>query len=242
MTPKSPTTTASHGTKYFQRGKKPTTAQRVVTAKKKSTVAPTSLSTRKTKSHLKDGGDHDHDEEDQQMLDEINDTDSSEEDGRSPHLSEQDHEDDGADDDDHALTNDEIQSDDSDVIAAAPMRKAIQTQDISSTKLSSGGAKPIPSKSTRQTASRTKKPVKDAYVAPYVGDIYAGFHQSDLSETEKVLRQFDLTSKYGPCTELTRLERWERASLLGLNPPQHVKDTIVAHAMALNNPVFEGRV
>ncbi|KAG0313076.1 hypothetical protein BGZ99_009092 [Dissophora globulifera] len=241
MTPKSPTTTASHGTKYFQRGKKPTTAQRVVTAKKKSTAAPTSLSTRKAKSNLKDGGDHDHDEEDQQILDEIDDTDSSE-DGRSPHLSEQDHEDDEADDDDHALTNDEIQSDDSDVIAAAPMRKTIQTQDISSTKLSSGGAKPIPSKSNRKTASRSKKPVKDAYVAPYVGDIYAGFHQSDLSETEKVLRQFDLTSKYGPCTELTRLERWERASLLGLNPPQHVKDTIVAHAMALNNPVFEGRV
>lgn len=39
-------------------------------------------------------------------------------------------------------------------------------------------------------------------------------HQEDLTETEKVLRQFDLTSKYGPCTDITRLERWERASLL----------------------------
>lgn len=26
-----------------------------------------------------------------------------------------------------------------------------------------------------------------------------------------MLRQFDLASKYGPCTDLSRLERWERA-------------------------------
>ena len=36
-------------------------------------------------------------------------------------------------------------------------------------------------------------------------------HQADLSDTEKMLRQFDLTTKYGPCTDMSRLERWERA-------------------------------
>lgn len=39
-------------------------------------------------------------------------------------------------------------------------------------------------------------------------------HQEDISEQEKILRQFDLASKYGPCLDITRLERWERASLL----------------------------
>lgn len=39
-------------------------------------------------------------------------------------------------------------------------------------------------------------------------------HQADLSDSEKMLRQFDLASKYGPCTDMTRLERWERAFTL----------------------------
>eukprot|EP00205_Picochlorum_sp_RCC944_P003406 CAMPEP_0182616636 /NCGR_PEP_ID=MMETSP1330-20130603/39046_1 /TAXON_ID=464278 /ORGANISM="Picochlorum sp., Strain RCC944" /LENGTH=111 /DNA_ID=CAMNT_0024836693 /DNA_START=73 /DNA_END=405 /DNA_ORIENTATION=- len=39
---------------------------------------------------------------------------------------------------------------------------------------------------------------------------------------EKVLRQFDLNSKYGPCTGMTRIERWDRAQELGLNPPQEI--------------------
>jgi hypothetical protein len=44
-------------------------------------------------------------------------------------------------------------------------------------------------------------------------------HQADLSDSEKMLRQFDLASKYGPCTDLTRLERWERAFTLVSKPP-----------------------
>lgn len=36
---------------------------------------------------------------------------------------------------------------------------------------------------------------------------------------EAALRQFDLTSKFGPCVGISRLERWERAAKLGLDPP-----------------------
>lgn len=32
-------------------------------------------------------------------------------------------------------------------------------------------------------------------------------HADYLSEDEKVLRAFDLSSKYGPCTGMTRLQR-----------------------------------
>ncbi|KAK3844710.1 MAG: DNA polymerase delta, subunit 4-domain-containing protein [Linnemannia gamsii] len=74
-----------------------------------------------------------------------------------------------------------------------------------------------------------------------VGDIHSGFHQADLSDSEKLLRQFDLASKYGPCTDMTRLERWERAFNLGLHPPQHIKDTLLMHSN-MNIPLFEGRV
>ncbi len=33
---------------------------------------------------------------------------------------------------------------------------------------------------------------------------------------------FDLSYEYGPCVGVTRLERWERALALGLNPPAEV--------------------
>ncbi|KAG0354454.1 hypothetical protein BG005_006471 [Podila minutissima] len=73
-----------------------------------------------------------------------------------------------------------------------------------------------------------------------VSAVLESIHQEDLAETEKILRQFDLTSKYGPCTDITRLERWERASLLGLNPPQEIKDTLLKDAWNVN--LFAGRV
>ncbi|GJJ73498.1 DNA polymerase delta subunit 4 [Entomortierella parvispora] len=55
-------------------------------------------------------------------------------------------------------------------------------------------------------------------------DLKPSAHQEDLNEL--LLRQFDLTSKYGPCLGLTRLERWERAALLDLNPPNEIKDLL----------------
>ncbi|KAF9387625.1 hypothetical protein CPC16_006936 [Podila verticillata] len=72
-------------------------------------------------------------------------------------------------------------------------------------------------------------------------DVLESIHQEDLTETEKILRQFDLSSKYGPSTDITRLERWERASLLGLKPPQEIKDTLLKNS-SWNTPLFTGRV
>lgn len=39
---------------------------------------------------------------------------------------------------------------------------------------------------------------------------------------EKILRHFDLSSQYGPCIGIARLNRWLRASRLDLNPPIEV--------------------
>ncbi|KAL7419778.1 hypothetical protein Q5752_005694 [Cryptotrichosporon argae] len=38
-----------------------------------------------------------------------------------------------------------------------------------------------------------------------------------------ILRVFDMTTKYGPALGRTRLERWERAKKLGLNPPDEIR-------------------
>ncbi|KAG4381375.1 hypothetical protein GLYMA_15G135000v4 [Glycine max] len=45
----------------------------------------------------------------------------------------------------------------------------------------------------------------------------------DYSSEEHVLRMFDMNMKYGPCLGLTRLQRWERAHKMSLNPPEQIK-------------------
>ncbi|EXJ78542.1 hypothetical protein A1O1_08943 [Capronia coronata CBS 617.96] len=56
---------------------------------------------------------------------------------------------------------------------------------------------------------------EDSRLAPRV-------HQETLSLHEKILRHFDLSSQYGPCIGISRLQRWKRANLLGLEPPVEV--------------------
>ncbi|KAF2744204.1 hypothetical protein M011DRAFT_408900 [Sporormia fimetaria CBS 119925] len=47
-------------------------------------------------------------------------------------------------------------------------------------------------------------------------------HQKDIGLHDKILREFDLSSHYGPCVGVTRLRRWQRAHRLGLQPPIEV--------------------
>ncbi|XP_075358040.1 DNA polymerase delta subunit 4 [Mycteria americana] len=45
----------------------------------------------------------------------------------------------------------------------------------------------------------------------------------------EMLRRFDLAWEYGPCTGITRLQRWERAQALGLSPPAPVREALLEH-------------
>ncbi|KAI5306006.1 hypothetical protein KEM56_002556 [Ascosphaera pollenicola] len=47
-------------------------------------------------------------------------------------------------------------------------------------------------------------------------------HQEGVSLYEKILRHFDLTSKYGPCIGIARIRRWRRAQRFNLDPPMEV--------------------
>ncbi|KAF2631200.1 hypothetical protein BU25DRAFT_407731 [Macroventuria anomochaeta] len=47
-------------------------------------------------------------------------------------------------------------------------------------------------------------------------------HQGDLSLHEKILREFDMSGQYGPCTGIARLKRWKRANRFELDPPIEV--------------------
>ncbi|WVQ94442.1 hypothetical protein IAU59_001521 [Kwoniella sp. CBS 9459] len=43
------------------------------------------------------------------------------------------------------------------------------------------------------------------------------------NDIHHILRVFDMTSSYGPCVGITRLQRWERAKKWGLNPPEEIR-------------------
>ena len=47
-------------------------------------------------------------------------------------------------------------------------------------------------------------------------------HGENESKFVTILRTFDFSSEYGPCVGVSRLERWERANAMGLDPPQEV--------------------
>jgi len=61
-------------------------------------------------------------------------------------------------------------------------------------------------------------------------DRHSLLHWEDADDIEVVLRKWDLDLKYGPCIGLSRLERWERAKKLGLNPPDYVHKILTAAA------------
>ncbi|XP_069047481.1 DNA polymerase delta subunit 4 [Lepisosteus oculatus] len=50
--------------------------------------------------------------------------------------------------------------------------------------------------------------------------------EQDLEE----LKKFDLDWHYGPCTGITRLQRWQRAERWGLSPPRRVREILRRHA------------
>lgn len=46
--------------------------------------------------------------------------------------------------------------------------------------------------------------------------------ETEVCEEERLLKEFDMNMKYGPCSGMKRLERWERAVKMGLNPPTEI--------------------
>ncbi|KAM4750487.1 DNA polymerase delta subunit 4 [Anableps anableps] len=46
-------------------------------------------------------------------------------------------------------------------------------------------------------------------------------------EEMQKLKQFDLDWRLGPCTGISRLQRWERAKLHGLNPPEEIRELLL---------------
>nr|XP_020493407.1 DNA polymerase delta subunit 4 isoform X1 [Labrus bergylta] len=51
--------------------------------------------------------------------------------------------------------------------------------------------------------------------------------KSVREEELQQLKQFDLDWRFGPCTGISRLQRWERAKLHGMNPPEEIRELLL---------------
>lgn len=54
----------------------------------------------------------------------------------------------------------------------------------------------------------------------------AAVHGEGVNRIDRILRVFDLNGNYGPCTGMTRLERWERAREIGEEPPAEIAEIL----------------
>ncbi|BGP56844.1 hypothetical protein JCM8202v2_004475 [Rhodotorula sphaerocarpa] len=51
-------------------------------------------------------------------------------------------------------------------------------------------------------------------------------HRDEMDDIEIILRVFDADEEFGPCSRMTRLERWERAEKLGLQPDPELREIL----------------
>ncbi|KAG6522119.1 hypothetical protein ZIOFF_019256 [Zingiber officinale] len=83
-----------------------------------------------------------------------------------------------------------------------------------------------PKSTTGSDAERDK-----AYLAAGIGE----------GDDEK-LRQFDMDMRYGPGIGLSRMDRWERADAMGLNPPAEVEAILLKSSAAAAGCLWDARI
>ncbi|KAH7106132.1 DNA polymerase delta, subunit 4-domain-containing protein [Auriculariales sp. MPI-PUGE-AT-0066] len=64
-------------------------------------------------------------------------------------------------------------------------------------------------------------------------------HKDKKDKVGHILRVFDNCSDYGPCVGITRLQRWERADAMGLEPPVAIRDILLTRQGQENNDIKE---
>jgi len=85
----------------------------------------------------------------------------------------------------------------------------------------------------RQQVKHAKRSKESAIVSktdPSCSDTSDVGPAVELTTDLQKLREFDLNSKYGPCSGLTRMERWLRAEKFNFNPPNYIRDIIEKHS------------
>ena len=98
---------------------------------------------------------------------------------------------------------------------------------------------------SKATEAKTAKSTASKRLSSHVVSKQRGLESAaasvDLDALEaRLRREFDLENKFGPVTGMTRMERWERAQRMGLDPPSWVRDEIAQQGLtsAVNHHLF----
>lgn len=95
---------------------------------------------------------------------------------------------------------------------------------------------------TKKTPSHSASVGSDVVQPPALVSHHGSLDlQVEYDADEEVLRQFDMNMAYGPCIGMTRLDRWNRANKLGLNPPKEI-ETLLKAGNARSDCFWDGRV
>ena len=81
---------------------------------------------------------------------------------------------------------------------------------------------PLPKSQTKSSKSKRPTPTSSAS---------ASLRAAGIDDDEQALRDFDLDTRFGPCTGMTRRERYDRAIRLSLSPPRFL-DAVIARGGA----------
>ncbi|KAF8909533.1 DNA polymerase delta, subunit 4-domain-containing protein [Mucidula mucida] len=85
---------------------------------------------------------------------------------------------------------------------------------------------PPPKKGKAKSKGKSRKAAADE---DQIVETEFPIHAEGETPEHQILREFDLTYDYGPCIGMSRMERWERADKMGLNPPQKVYGILQQH-------------
>ncbi|GAA5876721.1 hypothetical protein JCM8547_002027 [Rhodosporidiobolus lusitaniae] len=109
------------------------------------------------------------------------------------------------------------------------------------------------SKPLKKSPSESPAPVAPSKQGPSLAGLYPRLykealrqmgppvHREEMDDIEIVLRVFDAKEEYGPSSRISRLERFERAQKLGLNPDPEIGE-ILRSTEGQENPVYANSV
>mmetsp|Transcript_909 Transcript_909/g.1975 ORF Transcript_909/g.1975 Transcript_909/m.1975 type:complete len:130 (+) Transcript_909:1324-1713(+) len=97
----------------------------------------------------------------------------------------------------------------------------------------------VPSERPSNALLKSEIPPSEEHTAVDESDTFDISEEQNLEKQEAnfhMLRMFDLDPKYGPFVGITRMQRWTRAKLAGLDPPKEV------HHLLLHQPQIYDRI
>ncbi|XP_071709828.1 uncharacterized protein [Rutidosis leptorrhynchoides] len=104
-------------------------------------------------------------------------------------------------------------------------------------KKNAGISKPSATKSKTSASFGSNTAQPPALIAHGSPDL-----QENHDANEQVLRQFDMNMMYGPCVGMKRMDRWNRAVKLGLNPPKDIYRLLTTVSNVSADSLWDARV